>query len=66
MPGWLELVWQYGGRILLFVIAGVLLLSLKKNLGRLVAEGFPAGGSAPASKRVDRREEKAGVALGGI
>ena len=42
-PVWLELVSQFGGRLLLFGIAAMLILSLKRNLGRLVSEGFPAG-----------------------
>ncbi len=42
-PVWLELVSQFGGRLLLFGIAAMLILSLKRNLGRLVSEGFPSG-----------------------
>jgi flagellar M-ring protein FliF len=42
-PGWLELISQYGGRLLLFAIAAALILGLKRNLSRLLREGFPAG-----------------------
>jgi flagellar M-ring protein FliF len=43
-PGWLELVSQYGGKLALFAVAVALALGLKRNLSRLVAEGFPAAG----------------------
>jgi flagellar M-ring protein FliF len=45
-PGWLELVTQYGGRLVLFAIAIVLALGLKRNLSRLVAERHPAAGGS--------------------
>jgi flagellar M-ring protein FliF len=40
-PGWLDLVTMHGGRLLLFLIAAGLLLGLKRNLGRLLAESRP-------------------------
>jgi flagellar biosynthesis/type III secretory pathway M-ring protein FliF/YscJ len=41
-PEWMGYLTQYGGRVLLFILAGILLFNLKRNLGRLVGEGFPA------------------------
>lgn len=46
-PGWLELITQYGGKLVLFAVVIVLALGLKRNLSRLVAEGFPGAGSRP-------------------
>lgn len=60
-PPWLELVSEYGGRFLLFVVAAGLLLGLKKNLGRIVAEGMPsspktAGRKTPAAAPTEEEE----------
>ncbi len=68
-PLWLEWLPEYGGRLLLFVVAAAMLLGLKKNLGRLVSEGFPAGrpaaGQAAAARRSrNRLGEAAGTADG--
>jgi hypothetical protein len=49
LPGWLEPLTEYGGRFLLFLVAAVLLLSLKKNLGRLGADGCPTTGRGAAA-----------------
>ncbi|MFH1844475.1 MAG: flagellar basal-body MS-ring/collar protein FliF [bacterium] len=40
-PVWLELLPEYGGRLLLFLVATILVLSLRKNLGRILTEGLP-------------------------
>ncbi len=45
-PTWLELLTQYGGKIVLFVVAAVIVLGLKRNLSRLVEEGIPPRGNS--------------------
>jgi flagellar M-ring protein FliF len=63
-PGWLEMAWPYAGRILLFALAAVLLLSLKRNLGRMVAEGFGSGGRGGRHPGTHETEEAGMQELG--
>ncbi len=49
-PNWIELGSQYGGKVVLLLILGVLLLSFRKNLSQVVSEVFPSiGGQEPGT-----------------
>jgi flagellar M-ring protein FliF len=41
VPNWMTLVTQYGGKAFLFLIFGIVLLSLRKGLGKLMNFDFP-------------------------
>lgn len=57
-PGWLDLVGQYGGRVLLLVLLGVLVLALRRNVGQLVADAFtPGSGGGGGGARGAQPEE---------
>lgn len=42
-PDWIGIVTQYGGKLVLVIMLGVLVLSLRKNIGQVVAEVFQPG-----------------------
>ena len=48
-PDWLGIVTQYGGKLALVLMLGVLVMGLRKNIGQVLAEAFQAGGSAPGT-----------------
>lgn len=39
-PNWIGIATQYGGKVVLFLLLGVLALTLKKNLGKLISDSF--------------------------
>ncbi|MCP4572084.1 MAG: flagellar M-ring protein FliF [bacterium] len=50
-PGWIDIVGQYGGRVVLLVLLGVMVLVLRRNIGRLVADAFGPGNAATGGSR---------------
>ncbi|MCB1183244.1 flagellar M-ring protein FliF [bacterium] len=50
-PDWMGLVGQYGGKLVLLIAFGVIVLTLRKNLGGLLGS-FTAGGTSPAAAAV--------------
>ncbi len=46
-PGWMEMGTQYGGRVVLLLILGVLLLSFRKNLNQVVGDVIGSLGQTP-------------------
>ena len=49
VPDWLGLVGDYGGRVVLLIMLGVVVMMLRKNIGRLVGDTFHVGGPASIS-----------------
>ncbi len=45
-PNWLEMLTQYGGKVVLLIAFAVFVLSLKKNLGNLLTTTVSSSGSA--------------------
>ena len=39
-PDWVGIVTQYGGKVVLVILLGVLLIGLRRNLGQVLAEAF--------------------------
>ncbi len=44
-PDWIGMVTQYGGKVILVIMLGVMVLGLKKNIGQAVGEAFQPAGS---------------------
>ena len=59
--GWLEVIPEHGGRLLLFVLLAVLALSFRKNLQKLLGETLPAvtgGCDATGGGTANEEEER--------
>jgi flagellar M-ring protein FliF len=54
-PMWLDLLTRHGGRVLLIAMLAVVALTLRRNLGRLLADAF--GGGSPARARKGKAAE---------
>ena len=58
MPDWVDLVGQYGGRVVLLVMLGVVVLVLRRNLGQLLGgEAAPVGRTKGATATVGDQDE---------
>jgi flagellar M-ring protein FliF len=44
-PDWVGMVTQYGGKVVLIIMLGVLVMGLRKNIGQVVAEAFQPTGA---------------------
>ena len=49
-PDWLGIVTQYGGKVVLIIMLGVLVMGLRKNIGQVVADAFQPAGQKPATE----------------
>ncbi len=56
-PDWIGIVTQYGGKLLMILLFGVLALALKKNLGSVLATAMHPGG-VPIANTLDGQSEE--------
>jgi flagellar M-ring protein FliF len=55
-PDWVGIVTQYGGKVVLIIMLGVLVLSLRKSVGQVVAEAFQPGSARGAAEAAGEEE----------
>lgn len=52
-PDWIGIVTQYGGKVILVIMLGVLVLGLKKNVGQALGDVFQPAGTRPVVEEED-------------
>ena len=57
-PDWIGLVTQYGGKLVLIILFGVLALTLKKNLGSVLSTAMQPGGFSATSSAVGAAKDE--------